>query len=208
MKIELLYFNHNCNCYLISNEHDCVVIDPGFNHDNCLIKAINDRHLTLKGVLLTHAHYDHIEGLRTIKNVPVYIYTGEEKSLFDERYNCSFMSDRPFTLNDLNVITVEKGILEIIGIKFKVIHTPFHTSGSVCYYLKDSGVLFSGDTLFFHAIGRYDLPTSTPRLVSASLKKLFTLPHSEGNDTIVYPGHGSKTTLSNEYKFLKKEYLN
>lgn len=208
MKIELLYFNHNCNTYLISNNNECIVIDPGFNRDNCLIKAINDRHLTLKGVLLTHAHYDHIEALRTIKNIPVYVFEGEEKSLSNSRYNCSFMSDYPFEINDAKVITFKEEVLEVIGIKFKVIHTPFHTSGSVCFYLKDSGVVFTGDTLFLHAIGRFDLPTSTPRLISNSLNKLFNLPHEENNDTIVYPGHGSKTTLSREYRFLKKEYLN
>ncbi|MCQ2792777.1 MAG: MBL fold metallo-hydrolase [Bacilli bacterium] len=207
MKVELLYFNHNCNCYLISQGNDCFLIDPGFNHNNCLIKAINDRKLTLRAILLTHAHYDHIEALKTIKNVPVYLYENEEKSLNNERFNCSVMSANPFIVEGLNVKTFLEGELDIIGIKLQVIHTPFHTSGSVCYYLKELGVVFTGDTLFLHAIGRYDLPTSTPRLIRQSLTKLFKLPHEENNDTIVYPGHGSKTTLSREYRFFKKEYL-
>lgn len=208
MKIELLYFNHNCNCYLVSNGSDCFLIDPGFNHDHCLIKAVNDRHLVLKGILLTHGHYDHIEGLKTIKNVPVYLFKDEIDTLANSRYNCSFMSfDNPFIVDDVKVVGLDEGKFNLIGLDIQVIHTPFHTKGSVCYYLKDSGVVFTGDTLFLHAIGRYDLPTSTPRLIRQSLNKLFKLPHEENNDTIVYPGHGSKTTLSREYRFLKKEYL-
>jgi len=207
MKVELLYFEHNCNSYLIINNQDCLLVDPGFNHNDCLINNIKSRNLNLKGVLLTHGHYDHIEGLLNIKNVPVYIYKGEEKALTNSRYNCSFMSYNEFTVEGLDIHLIDEGIINIIGIDIEVIHTPFHTSGSVCYYIKDLNLVLTGDTLFLHAIGRYDLPTSEARNVSKSLKKLFRLPHEEGNDTLVYPGHGSKTTLSREYNFLKKEYL-
>ncbi len=183
-------------------------MDPGFNHNDCLINSIKQRNLNLKGVLLTHGHYDHIEGLINIKNVPVYIYKGEEQCLTNPRYNCSFMSYNEFVVDGLDIHTIEEGIINIIGIEIEVIHTPFHTSGSVCYYIKEKGIVLTGDTLFLHAIGRHDLPTSESRNVSKSLKKLFRLPHEVDNDTIVYPGHGSKTLLSREYNFLKNEYLN
>lgn len=203
MEIELLYFNHNCNSYLLINQKDCLVVDPGFNDHDALINAISKRGLTLKGVLLTHSHYDHIEGLKTIKNVPVYVYRGEEKGLTNSRFNCSFMANNEFTIDDLDVKLFDEGELEIIGIKMRVIHTPFHTSGSVCFYVPALKVVLTGDTLFLHAIGRSDLPTSEARKTSASLKKLFTLPL----ETVVYPGHGPKTSLEREYRFLKNEYL-
>lgn len=207
MEIELIYFNHNCNTYLLINNQDCLIVDPGFNHNNCLINYINNKKLNIKGILLTHAHYDHIEGLLTIKDIPVYLFKGEEKSLDNERYNCSFMSFSPFKVENVNYINIEDNEeLNLIGINIKVIHTPFHTSGSVCYYIKEKNIVFTGDTLFLHAIGRSDLPTSETRKTKDSLQKLFKLPHGKDNDTIVYPGHGGKTTLSREYSFLKSEY--
>jgi len=208
MEIELVYFNHNCNSYLLINNQDCLLVDPGFNHNECLTNYIKSKGLTLKAVLLTHAHYDHIEGLLNIKNVPVYLYKGEEKALTNERYNCSFMSFNSFIVENVNYINVsDNEELNLIGITIKVIHTPFHTSGSVCYYIKEKKAVLTGDTLFLHAIGRSDLPTSETRKTRDSLNKLFKLPHEVDNDTIVYPGHGGKTTLSREYRFLKKEYL-
>jgi len=208
MEIATLYFNHNCNSYLLINNHECLLIDPGFNHNNCLIVCIKKRGLSLKGVLLTHGHFDHIEGLRNIKDIPVYMFKGEEKHLLNVRFNCSFMSDEQFVIEEIKPILLDDNqIIDIIGIKIKVIHTPFHTSGSVCYYLIDNRILFTGDTLFFHAIGRSDLPTSETRFIKSSLTKLFKLPHTIDNDTIVYPGHGPHTSLNKEYHFIKNEYL-
>lgn len=209
MEIETLYFNHNCNSYLLIKDGNCLLIDPGFNNNNCLINYINKKKLSLKGILLTHGHYDHIEGLKTIKDIPVYIYKGEESCFFNSKHNCSFMAFNEFTVDEVKYINfIDNEILNLINIQIQIIHTPFHTSGSCCFYIKEKNVVFTGDTLFLHAIGRSDLPTSQTRYTKESLNKLFNLlPHEENNDTLVYPGHGSKTLLSREYNFLKNEYL-
>ncbi|MCQ2794389.1 MAG: MBL fold metallo-hydrolase [Bacilli bacterium] len=204
MKIELIFFNHNCNTYLLINGHDCLVVDPGYNEHDCLIKAITKRGLTLRGVLLTHAHYDHTLGLKTMKKVPIYLHQAEEATLHSSRDNCSFMSLNQFTVDDVKTkLLKDQDELDLYGMHIKVIHTPFHTAGSVCFYLPELKTVLTGDTLFFNAIGRSDLPTSEPRKIRESLTKLFTLPM----ETIVYPGHGNKTTLKDEYRFVKNEYL-
>ena len=207
MEIKTLYFNENCNIYLLINNQDCLIVDPGFNRNNCLINEIKSLKLNLKGVLITHAHFDHIEGLLNIKNVPIYIYKGEEKSLADSKLNCSFMTMFPFTVDAKDIRTIsDNQILELCGIKIRVIHTPFHTAGSVCYYIKENKTLLSGDALFNKGIGRYDLVNNRADLTKDSLNKLFKLPHLKDDDTTVLPGHGEKTTLSKEYTFLKEDY--
>lgn len=207
-ELKQLYFNHNCNSYLLINNdtNECILFDPGFNNNNCLINSINRLNLRIKGIFLTHGHYDHILGLETIKDYPVYIYKNEAELLTDSRLNCAFMANIEVCADGLDVIKLDEGDIDIIGTKIKVIHTPFHTSGCVCYYIKELKSVITGDTLFLHSIGRSDLPTSQTRFIESSLKKLFTLPHQENNNTNVYPGHGQKTDLLKEYLFFKKEF--
>ena len=91
------------------------------------------------------------------------------------------------TVKDFDTI---KGLEEDV----LVIHTPFHTVGSVCYYFSNNKILFSGDTLFYNAIGRNDLITSVPGKTKESIRKIFTLP----DEVKVYPGHGINTTIGEE----------
>ena len=91
----------------------------------------------------------------------------------------------------------DKQELNILSEPIRVIETPYHTIGSVCYYLKDSKILFSGDSLFKDSIGRDDLPTSIPYRKSASLNKIMSLPE----DVKVYPGHGLFTSIGEEKKY-------
>lgn len=186
------------NCYLVKNEEskEAVIIDPGACPDY-LVKHIISEGLSVKAVLLTHGHFDHFMGIEDLLEhfqVPVYVHEDDQKLLNDIELNCSKRYTPGCVYKD--AISVKDGDkLVLAGIEFDVIHTPGHTGGGVCYYVKERNVLFSGDTLFLNTIGRADLPTSDlAELLKAIKEKLLILPM----DTIVYPGHGGETTIEHE----------
>ncbi len=202
MEIKLFQYNDwfelIANGYLIIDDfRNCFVIDPGKNNDN-IKEYINQNGLKLLGILLTHGHFDHIGGVnRLVKTykVPLYINEKDKDYLTNPKFNCS---DR-FSRENVVVTAIPTFIKEGETIKgltedIKVIETPFHTPGSVCFYLKDSGVLFTGDTLFDGSIGRTDFPGSNPQLISSSLRKIITLPE----ETIIYPGHNNESTIGKQ----------
>ena len=188
------------NSFIVIDNNDCIVVDPSRDYDG-LVNYINKNQLNLKAILLTHAHFDHIRGVdRLVKafNAPVYIGFYEADSLADPHKNLSFyMSGLPVYF-DKEVETVsDKQELHILSEPIIVLETPYHTMGSVCYYLEDSKILFSGDSLFKNSIGRDDLVTSIPYKKNSSLAKLMALPE----DTKVYPGHGPFTMIGEEKKY-------
>jgi len=201
--IEVITFNYQdeellSNTYLlVDSNKDVVVIDPGKNYDGISAYIIKNQ-LRLKAVLLTHVHFDHIQGVDILlakHDAPLYCHFEDGPKLQSPYLNCSNFLDfsvivksKPTFLRDKEIL---KGLLEE---EIKVIHTPFHTSGSVCYYLKKSKKLFSGDTLFRHTIGRYDLPTGSKETIASSLNKLKDLP----DEVDVYPGHNRQTTIGFE----------
>lgn len=206
MDIAKLHFNpqETCNTYVIGEKDGpCIVIDPGSNEKGCLDNYIKKNHSKLEAILITHGHYDHIRGLETLKSrCPVYINALDSVFLTDPSLNLTEYLERELIINDVAPLLVKNNdILDIMGLKIKVIETPFHTKGSVCYYVKSLNALFSGDTLFHLGIGRCDLPTGSARDVHDSLEKLTRLPAN----TKVYPGHGENTILGNE--FLYNEYF-
>lgn len=184
------------NTYLVKIGTKCVIIDPA---SKLIIKKVEEQGLEPVAILLTHGHFDHIKGVQPFKdiNVPVYIHkadadkcTGEDKDAMDLLNRFRIV---PFTPDKF----VEDGEeLDFCGLKIKVIHTPGHSAGGVCYVI-DNQVIFSGDTLFLDSYGRYDFRDSSLEALKHSIKeKLFKL---EG-DYMVYPGHGNSTTLLNEKK--------
>lgn len=189
------------NTYVVFDTNkQCVVIDPSANNDG-IVKYIEKNELNLKAVLLTHGHFDHIRGVDRLcnhfKNAPLYIHFLDEISLIDPHYNGSVFNGEEFTVEHAPILLNGDETLSLLEDDIKVIHTPFHSKGSVCYYLENNKILFSGDTLFKNSIGRDDLPNADPSKTNGSLKKIKALPP----ETKICPGHGNNTVLDDELHY-------
>ena len=188
------------NSYIVVDNNDCVVIDASRLYDG-LVNYIQKNGLNLKGILLTHCHFDHIRGVDRLVDAfhaPVYIGFYDADGLSDPHKNLSFyMNGEPIFVKAKVDTVSDKQELHLLSEPIIVIETPYHTIGSVCYYLKDSNILFSGDSLFKNSIGRDDLVTSIPYKKQSSLSKIMSLPE----ETKVYPGHGPFTKIGEEKKY-------
>ena len=183
---------------LIDDNKNCVVIDPAKDYPG-LVNYIKKNKLTLKAVLLTHGHVDHMRGADTLVdafNAPLYIGFDDEDKLTDTYANCGFFLGENTTVKSKANTLADSEVLHFLSEDINVIHTPYHTSGSVCYYLKESGVLFTGDFIIPHGIGRSDLPSAMPKELDKSMAKITALP----NETKIYGGHGPFSTLEIERK--------
>lgn len=199
MELEIKVFvNDNVaasNCYVLSRNEKCFVIDPGSYNMSEVIEYIKDEGLELEGILQTHGHYDHILGIPNIvgyKKVPVYISEKGYDFLYNPELSLSVYGYKNFVISKEIEVKKIKENDEIFG--FKILETPGHSIGDVCYFDEENGVLFSGDTMFKGTYGRVDLPTSNSADMWKSLQKLILLP----NSTMVYPGHGDVTTIGIE----------
>ena len=187
------------NSWLVENtdSHEAFLVDASF-HPSEIIRQIKDSGVILKAVLLTHSHYDHILSVNDIREeFGITVYAGaEEKDLLeDSSLNLSYKSGRIKMEISADEYVQDGDEINICGINIKVIHTPGHTKGGICWYIPGEGLLFSGDTLFCNTHGRTDLPTGDPGEIKDSLiNKLFILPP----DTKVYPGHGEITSIGSE----------
>lgn len=185
------------NTYVIQDDNNnCVVIDPSSSKDG-IINFIKKNSLNCKAVLLTHAHFDHMRGVDRIINefnAELYVGFDDVDGLTDEYKNCSILCGANVVVNSKANPVADNDILHLLDEDIKVIYTPYHTIGSVSYYIEKSKVIFTGDSLFKGCIGRHDLPTSNSRLVGDSLAKLSRLP----DDVKVYTGHGFFTTIGTE----------
>lgn len=183
------------NTYLISKDGKCVIVDPGLNFSLAAEKIKQSYEVV--AILLTHGHIDHIDGIRFF-DCPIYIHEDERQFLFDDSLSLySMMGQKiPFDANKLDLKFVkDQDEVSFIGYTFKVMHTPGHTRGSVCYLYGSK--LLSGDTLFKGSAGRTDFPTGNALDLRRSLSKIISFC---SDSTDVYPGHDDKTTIKYERK--------
>ena len=180
---------YEVNCTLAIDGLDAWVVDPGADEE-AIVKAAEAEGAKIAGVLLTHAHFDHIGAIPGIKarfpDAPVYVHPSDEV-MFGHPFN-RLPPEYPSFPKPAGVVDARKFPLA------EVIETPGHTPGGVCYYFKEDGVLLSGDTLFAGSVGRTDFPGGSMSTLVESLKKLKALPDL----TKVIPGHGPSTTIGEE----------
>ncbi|HHT67099.1 MAG TPA: MBL fold metallo-hydrolase [Erysipelotrichaceae bacterium] len=185
------------NTYVLSDDdNNCVVIDPS-NNNLSVVNFIDKNSLNLKAIFITHGHVDHIKGAEILVshyNVPLYIGFYDADKLKDPYQNCSMFLGNPVILEIDYQTVADKEVLRLLKEDIEVIETPYHTSGSVCYYLRDSHLLFTGDFILQYSVGRCDLPSSQPRELEKSLSKILVLPKK----TKIYAGHGKSSTIGEE----------
>ena len=188
------------NCYILHNleKHKLIVIDPGGDAPD-IEGALAGFGSEVEAILITHAHYDHLMAVRELKEKhpeAVFIAPEGEMELFS--MVSDFIGKTPVEVTGSPDRYVSDGeVLDLIGTKLKVIATPGHTAGSVCYYDENLKILFSGDTLFKGTCGRVDLPTGNARSMRDSLHRLRDL---IPDDVKVLPGHMQLSLMGDEKK--------
>jgi glyoxylase-like metal-dependent hydrolase (beta-lactamase superfamily II) len=178
---------------------ECMVIDPGDDGVG-ISEEINNKKLKLKYIFLTHGHFDHTLGVLDLK----LIYgaklgcSGKDAFLLERiDESVKYFLKKEIHLSDFMKIDIDLDKEEKFNLgkeEFKIIKTPGHTPGGVCFYNKKNKLLFTGDTLFAELRGRTDFSYSSTEKIFESLKKLMKL----DPETIVLPGHGEETTIGKE----------
>jgi hydroxyacylglutathione hydrolase len=203
--ITIKQFTYNAfqvNTYILHDATlECIIIDAGMEskvEENEIIDYIESK--KLKPVLLvnTHTHIDHILGnnfIATKYNIPLVAHKDAEPFIsrapvYGQTFGISMENPK-----DIDQFIDENSALVFGKSKLKVLLTPGHADGSLCFYSPEDHFVISGDVLFYQSIGRTDLPTGSYEVLQKSIwEKLFTLP----DETVVYPGHGPETTIGYE----------
>jgi glyoxylase-like metal-dependent hydrolase (beta-lactamase superfamily II) len=183
------------NCYVLHRRDSdaAVVVDPGLQN-RAALELLEKRGWRCERILLTHGHGDHVNGVPAIKAAhacPAALHPADREQLVSMRFLPGIPDDVPDVEIDEDLRDGQ--VLTWHGVDIGVVHTPGHTRGSVCFVLGRE--LISGDTLFRRGVGRADLPGGDwPQLVMSIEQRLYTMPPA----TIVYPGHGARTTIGEE----------
>ena len=187
-----------CNMSIIADPStlEAVLVDPGGDADD-IIHLIRSHGFKIVQIIITHAHFDHIlacNELEAFTKAPVYFNNEDRKLWLSLPLQCMFVgiSNPPHIKPPKNLLN-HNDTLAIRG--GKVLHTPGHTQGSVCFYFENDKLLCSGDTLFAGSIGRTDLPGGSTEAIMKSIREIILiLP----DDTRVITGHGEETTIGRE----------
>jgi len=186
------------NGYLLWDDAsgEAMVIDPDMT-GGLLANTLKARELKLTGILLTHGHFDHIASVGKLRELypeaKIYIHALDADKLTDAEKNLSTWQGRVITAPGADVLLKDGDEIPLGEECLRVIHTPGHTAGSVCYSVP--GRLFSGDTLFSMSVGRWDFPDGDGAALIAGInEKLMIL----SDQTQVFPGHGPATSIGNE----------
>ena len=187
------------NCYFAANTEtkETIIIDPGAAADY-LIEQIEKEGLRPVAVLLTHGHFDHATAAADVAShfgVQIYAHELEKETLENPALNLCAMAGTRGLVFHADVFVKDGEMLDLAGFSIRVLHTPGHTVGGVCYYFLKGNALFSGDSLFCESIGRTDFPKgSMSDLIRTVKEKLLVLPEY----VRVYPGHNEETTIEHE----------
>jgi len=173
------------NGFVIYNKEggNCYIIDPGSNPEKFL-KFTKENKLGISGILLTHHHFDHVGGvkkIRDLKECPVYLHRGDLDMYRDE----------------VDVILEGGETIMLDEEAIKVLHTPGHTEGGVCFFSEKSKLAFTGDTIFNVDLGRTDMKDGDPRKMERSIREIIS---RWDNEIMIYPGHGDPCNM----KFVRR----
>lgn len=191
-------FETNAHLVTIPGTKECWVIDPGMDPEP-LFDLVRDEGLKPVAILLTHAHVDHIAGLDDARaqfsEPPVYLHRAEETWCSTPMLNLSEMMGAPVSVREPTNWLEGGESLKLAGTTWRVVHTPGHSPGCVCFVHDASQQAIVGDTLFAGSIGRIDFPTSDPAKMRHSIHEvIMTWPDA----MTIYPGHGPTTTIGAE----------
>lgn len=188
------------NCWVIGSRRtrEGIVIDPGDEPEKVLALA-KDMGLTVKLIISSHAHLDHVMGVRGVHDAtaaPFLLHPADLGLLHSMPQSAArFLGHEPPPAPEPAAPLADGDVVEVDGLQLSVLHVPGHTPGSVAYYV--DGLLFSGDTLFRGSVGRTDLPGgSYEQLMHSIVTRLLPLP----DETIVLPGHMQETRIGHERK--------
>ena len=188
-----------CNCSVIGDEttHDALVIDPGDEVEH-ILSVLGEHQLTLKQIVVTHAHIDHVGGAMKLKlatGAPILLNKNDYALLKMLDAQAAWIGAPPPGAVEIDQSLGDQDRIQCGAISAIAMHTPGHTEGSTCLYFPSEKKLIAGDTLFRGSIGRTDLPGGSFRKIITSLNdRVLTLP----DETVVVPGHGLVTTIGEE----------
>ncbi len=184
------------NCFIIEHAGECFIVDPGYEKQK-IVTFVRQRGLEPIGILLTHAHLDHIGAVDCFE-LPVHLHEADLGMLKDDLLNgfAVYGQQKPFSLESLRIAAFSDAEAFPIGdAAVTALHTPGHTAGSVCYLAGED--MLSGDTLFAGGVGRWDFPSGDMQALSRSIVMLVD---SQNESVRVHPGHGPSSTIGKEKK--------